>query len=303
VTPLRGIKAAFSFESKEGWKFWDVAGPGSAVTGPNTLTALALNHYNGATMGLWWITPDNSVCGRHWNGLGWQATHAVTRSAVDASGSIVAIKRRVENERTKYGLAWVQENKQIGTAELLEWDGDHPKAGAWRVQKMIQDPPVEEGTIASIVGIGNSYPWYILYPSARDYNVIISQVVQPSTAQYHQNHLRDVFNPKDKTYYYKGTEGLKPNFKKANLLDENKALLQDVYDQYETKSSSACAIAAALRFVARKTPHKSLTKDPSRLFLYYNARAVRLMNSSVDKHKGFPSAVTDSGASCRDVFM
>lgn len=107
----------------------------------------------------------------------------------------------------------------------------------------------------------------------------------------------DEFDVDDKPYYYNGQFGGRDKFKEANLLRDHPDWLLPVYEQWDTYSCTANATAAAIRFLALKHKKSGDTKDasqydPSRLFLYYNARAVQKMDGVKDPQ--WPKRVIDS---------
>ncbi|KAK4463545.1 hypothetical protein QBC42DRAFT_295878 [Cladorrhinum samala] len=113
----------------------------------------------------------------------------------------------------------------------------------------------------------------------------------PIPDSHNRGWVPEKFDARDKTYYYDGDA--EADFTKANLL--NRYPGWKVYNQNSTDSCVANAMAAAINFVARKD--HVLTLDPSRLFLYYNARALEIMeNQGMDT---WPPKVKDAGSNIR----
>jgi len=83
-----------------------------------------------------------------------------------------------------------------------------------------------------------------------------------------RGYIPDNYDKRDRYYTYEGPEN--PNLKYADLLPQYKDWV--AYDQGDTSSCSANATAAAIWFLARKSG--GVTSAPSRLFIYYNARAL-----------------------------
>ncbi len=89
--------------------------------------------------------------------------------------------------------------------------------------------------------------------------------------------IAEKFDPNDKPYRSHATENvIKP---RVDLSQEHPDWLQNIYNQYGTGSCVANATAGAYRFLARKMNHTgdvgqlpATMDDPSRLFIYYNAR-------------------------------
>lgn len=103
--------------------------------------------------------------------------------------------------------------------------------------------------------------------------------------------LPEKFNANDKPYYYKGSKHRPEDFQYINLLKTNAAWLSDVYDQGDTNSCTANATAAAIRWLAHKHPNAGIPKEPSRLFIYYNGRALWDMDGA--KNPKWPDKVVD----------
>ncbi|KAK3395768.1 hypothetical protein B0T20DRAFT_359238, partial [Sordaria brevicollis] len=94
-----------------------------------------------------------------------------------------------------------------------------------------------------------------------------------------RGYLPDGFNSKDKPYYYRGS-GWDPKTDTHFDITERYPDAP-VYNQLDTNSCVANATAAALWYVANNNPGK-LSLDPSRHFIYYNARALAAMADDND---------------------
>ncbi|KAJ9612390.1 hypothetical protein H2200_003987 [Cladophialophora chaetospira] len=84
--------------------------------------------------------------------------------------------------------------------------------------------------------------------------------------------LAESYDSRDKPY--RSQAGGKME-ERVNLVEVNPKWLEAVYDQVDTGSCVANATAAAYRFCAHKinaTSQSKVLDDPSRLFIYYNAR-------------------------------
>lgn len=116
----------------------------------------------------------------------------------------------------------------------------------------------------------------------------------PSTAP-NTGYLPDGFDPNDKPYYYLGT-GWDP--KQTRSVDLTGLYPNaPVYDQMDTNSCVANATSAALWYAANKNRGK-LSLNPSRHFIYYNARALEVMADNQDM-KQWPDSVKDKGVNIR----
>ncbi|PMD41955.1 hypothetical protein L207DRAFT_511708 [Hyaloscypha variabilis F] len=89
------------------------------------------------------------------------------------------------------------------------------------------------------------------------------------------------FDAQDRAYSYLGDRQDRDDFKYANLWDAHKDWLSPIYDQYDSGSCVANATAALVRYIAckGKQTNKEIDvdgalSDPSRLFIYYHARAI-----------------------------
>lgn len=124
---------------------------------------------------------------------------------------------------------------------------------------------------------------------------------EPSTLN--KGYIPDDFDGRDKQYFYCGDK-VPGSFSKVNLWEDSEAWLSNVYNQYGSQSCVANATAAAVRFLAHKVAHEkqmpSFGTDPSRLFIYYNARAMSYMDSQKDGKSWPPWAkVEDTGTMIR----
>jgi len=99
--------------------------------------------------------------------------------------------------------------------------------------------------------------------------------------------IPDSFDGRDRPYVYKGPQNWLVDFENALASMKYKVFLdydqkeakwlENIYDQSASGSCTANAVAAAVRFLAKKTNGPDHAKDPSRLFIYYNARALSVM--------------------------
>jgi hypothetical protein len=85
--------------------------------------------------------------------------------------------------------------------------------------------------------------------------------------------IPDVFDERDHPYKYLSHRW--PVDTRVNLWEEHPTWLQQIYHQYGAGSCTANATAAAVRYLSYKMNYNGLVKDPSRLFIYYNARALK----------------------------
>jgi C1A family cysteine protease len=101
--------------------------------------------------------------------------------------------------------------------------------------------------------------------------------------QVNMGYIPDSFDSRDKQYSYKGeiTDFAQfPNRK--NLWKDSPELLEELYNQSESGSCVANATAAAIRFLGKsKKDSRSSAKNPSRLFIYYNSRALYFMDEKI----------------------
>jgi hypothetical protein len=115
----------------------------------------------------------------------------------------------------------------------------------------------------------------------------------------------DKYDQNDITYVYEGQNKKPLEVTSVNLWKDFEKWLTPVYNQYGSNSCTANATAAALRFVAKKSGwgHESV-ENPSRLFIYYHARALEKMEAALKDEKqraklDWPENVTDEGVSIR----
>ena len=113
----------------------------------------------------------------------------------------------------------------------------------------------------------------------------------------HSGWIPDSYEAKDKPYQYKGSSWDDNAVPRVNLLKDNPDRLDKVYDQYSSNSCAAHGTAAAIRYLARKDKKHGTTENPSRLFIYYNARVIDSNNTSgkID----WPGSVKDDGTKLR----
>lgn len=119
----------------------------------------------------------------------------------------------------------------------------------------------------------------------------------------------ETYDARDRPYRSRSDGAIK---RKVNLLEEYPQYLDNVYDQGTTQSCVANATSAACRFVARRLNHEAATNtphlmdDPSRLFVYYNARILeefdKLQRNGKEIDKTAPPAVGDGGSNNRFAF-
>jgi len=116
-------------------------------------------------------------------------------------------------------------------------------------------------------------------------------------------YIPDRFDERDKTYYYRGSKRNPGDFQEVNLWRDHQKWLEPVYNQYSSGSCTANATAAAVRFLGRKmaqdTNREGTTIDPSRLFIYYNARAVDYMNGNGIQKWPSVEQISDEGSQIR----
>lgn len=112
---------------------------------------------------------------------------------------------------------------------------------------------------------------------------------------YQNGWLPDIYDANDKPYRCQMHGPVKET---VNLFEEHPEWLQKVYDQGQTGSCTANAVAAAFRFLAHKMESSStpLVIEPSRLFIYYYARALPVLESTDQ----YPSKLRDVGCSARN---
>ncbi|KAH8678422.1 hypothetical protein BX600DRAFT_431700 [Xylariales sp. PMI_506] len=122
-------------------------------------------------------------------------------------------------------------------------------------------------------------------------------------ATFNTARIPDTYNPSDKSYVCRFTQPL-PKVK--NLAENVSASwLWPIYHQHNTESCVANATAAAVRFVAHRTKEErnisvpDAALDPSRLFIYFNARTVPNLESSGDLLP-LNSVLQDGGSQNRD---
>ena len=110
-------------------------------------------------------------------------------------------------------------------------------------------------------------------------------------------YIEDTYDYRDKVYVYRGSGAIAQS---VDLRKEYQAWLDPVYNQYTSGSCVANSTAAAVRFLANRiklgdeqlallqnvepAPSSSskMALDPSRLFIYYNARALTDIERSKD---------------------
>jgi hypothetical protein len=117
-------------------------------------------------------------------------------------------------------------------------------------------------------------------------------------------YLPDTYDANDIPYTYKGPS-LKVPLNQVNLLETNKSWLDDVYDQSTSSSCTANATAVAIRFLAHKSDlvkSNDPAANPSRLFIYYNARVLPklLAQDAGDRHWPKRAEIEDKGSEARD---
>lgn len=120
--------------------------------------------------------------------------------------------------------------------------------------------------------------------------------------------IPEKYDPNDKPYRSRLEGLIKPS---VNLAEEHSDWFKEVYNQHDSGSCVANASAAAYRFLARKMNQDAqsdshIMDDPSRLFVYYNARILpELENAKVSKDNTSmeqPPQVTDIGTHNRSAF-
>lgn len=110
---------------------------------------------------------------------------------------------------------------------------------------------------------------------------------------HNRGYIPDKFDKRDRPYTYQGPSD--PNLQFADLSAKFKDWIP--YDQGPTSSCVANATAAAIWFLARKDFDGGVTSDPSRLFIYYNARALEIMDNNGSDQ--WPAGLTDEGSQIR----
>src|SRR3569833_2083833 len=127
----------------------------------------------------------------------------------------------------------------------------------------------------------------------------------PRSTARNTGYIPDEFDERDKTYYYRGEKRSAQDFEEANLWKDHPEWLQQIYDQHISGSCVANATAAAVRYLSYRAADEedgsTLSVDPSRLFIYYNARATQYMDRHAAEGRGWPpaDAIGDSGTTNR----
>ena len=120
--------------------------------------------------------------------------------------------------------------------------------------------------------------------------------------------IPEKYDPNDKPYRSRQKGAIKPG---VNLSEEHPEWLKEIYDQSRSNSCVANATAAAYRFLAHKLNQDTSTQsrvvdDPSRLFIYYNARLLPKLEvenfSANSEGVQQPPPVQDKGSENRDAF-
>jgi hypothetical protein len=117
------------------------------------------------------------------------------------------------------------------------------------------------------------------------------------------DNIPERYDARDTIYHYKGPT-LTSMATYVNLLDTHKAWLDDVYDQSTSSSCGANATAVTARFLARKSgldKSNDPAADPSRLFIYYNARVLgKFLDKKLDnRHWPTRTEIGDTGSRVR----
>lgn len=121
-------------------------------------------------------------------------------------------------------------------------------------------------------------------------------------APYATGYVPGGYDPRDHEY------NPSPDVEVLSAVDLSKTKdqwLTPIYDQGQIGSCVANAVAAAIRYLGRqlqddKEEVSSAALDPSRLFIYYNARALPEMQRSREADPDWPSTVSDSGSETRN---
>ncbi|KAF5642027.1 hypothetical protein F52700_3208 [Fusarium sp. NRRL 52700] len=113
-------------------------------------------------------------------------------------------------------------------------------------------------------------------------------------------HIPDGFNSDDKPYYFDNQKKIvKSDFDGIQMLwDSNRTFsnFEPIYDQHQTYSCAANATAAAIRYTVWKAQAEDPEgtnpniQDPSRLFIYYLARAYDRMENDSMGYSKWPTA-------------
>jgi C1A family cysteine protease len=120
--------------------------------------------------------------------------------------------------------------------------------------------------------------------------------------------IPEKYDPNDKPYRSRLKGLIKP---RVNLAEEHPEWLEEIYSQLSTGSCVANATSSAYRYLAHKLNQDPQTKsplmdDPSRLFVYYNARLLpRLESKKVAANSGAaqkPPTLRDLGSQNRNSF-
>ncbi|KAH7258882.1 uncharacterized protein BKA55DRAFT_561734 [Fusarium redolens] len=113
---------------------------------------------------------------------------------------------------------------------------------------------------------------------------------------YKPDDVSDGYDRTDRQYFYDGSAKDKNDLDSVNLLERYPNML-DRYVQ-PTEVTVADAVCIAVRFLTNFSNNGHLVSEPSRRFIYYNARALPLMERSNNKTK-WPTGVSHGPISIR----
>jgi hypothetical protein len=116
-------------------------------------------------------------------------------------------------------------------------------------------------------------------------------------APVHPGYIPDGYDAADARYIYLGDPKKQNDTRAANLLATAPEAFES--DPAPVGSCVVDAVVAATRFLAFRTSHAKLPARPSRRFLYYNSRALTLMDREGGDPTQWPDAVEDKGVQIR----
>ncbi|KAH7007677.1 hypothetical protein EDB80DRAFT_684892 [Ilyonectria destructans] len=111
----------------------------------------------------------------------------------------------------------------------------------------------------------------------------------------------DGYNANDAPYTYQGTKIHHSDMTGANLLKDNPTYFQS--DLALTGSCVVDALAVAVAYLQSVVKYDTIPSPPSRLFMYYNGRALGLMGDSKGGQVVWPNGIADSGVTIRNAIQ